>query len=154
MDQIKFKNLPKGFGYPVTKKEIRDWIKATNINAEAMTFSFTGTAEYYFSRNSTSSTHFVIDVTEVYEEAHWYFTMEIRGVKHERYEERREEISQALLSIIQNWVRGKLALSETTPKKPSRATLSFNLTEKDIVRLQEKAVFHPKGGAPGLLIGF
>ena len=126
----------------------------TVIDTEAVTFSFAGTAEGYISKAYASNTHFPVSITALPIEAGWHFTVEISGLKHERYEERREEISQELFAHIENWVCSKLALSITAPKKPSRARLNFDLTRKEIVEINEKAAFHPKGTAPGFYSAF
>lgn len=154
MSQINSKKLPKGFSYPITKKEIRSWIKTADTNTEFVTFSFVGTGKNYFSKAHASSYYFPVSVTALPDEKGWQFAVEISGLKHERYEERREEISTLLLAHITNWVACKLALSVTAPKKPSRASLNFNLTREEIVEIKEKAIFHPKGTAVGFFSSF
>jgi hypothetical protein len=141
MSQIKFKNLPKGFEYPFTKNEIREFIKTAEIDLENVTFWFTG---YCGGMMYSSNTHFVVNIDALSDESSWYFTIKISAMKTEGYEDRQEEIAQLLLSHVKNWIRVKLAFEANAPKKPSRAVISFNLTEQNIVTLEEQILKHRK----------
>jgi hypothetical protein len=130
MAQFKFKNLPKGFVFPITKHEIREFIRTSNAHFELIEFAGLSFSEQYFSRSSTLQSHSVCYLEAEYKESLWHFNLQVSGVRLERYEERRPEVAQALLSQIEKWVQSKLALSETAPKKPCRAIISFDLREK------------------------
>jgi hypothetical protein len=58
------------------------------------------------------------------------FSLEVTGVRSQRYNKCRDEVARALLAEIKKWVEGKLALPETAPKKPCRAHVYFDLTRE------------------------
>ncbi len=139
MTQFNFKNLPKGFEFPFTKHEIRQYIKTTTANFESVEFDGISSSESFYNKSYLSKMHFACRLEAEYKEGEWCFKLEVNGLRPERYEGRREEIAQALLSQIKKWTNAKLVLSETAPKKPCRAHISFDLTKKpdDIADLSE-----------------
>ena len=125
--------------FPFTRHEIREFIKASIADFELVEFAGLSSSEHYYSQSFTHQSHFVCSLKAEYREPQWYFNLEVNGLRSERYEERREEVAQALLSQIKKWVDEKLILPETAPKKPCRAHIYFDLTRKpeDIAELSE-----------------
>ncbi|HEY0075912.1 MAG TPA: hypothetical protein VGB77_17550 [Abditibacteriaceae bacterium] len=139
MPQFKFKNLPKGFEFALTKQEIREFIKTTQANFEVIEFGGISSSESYMNKSRRHNMNWVSYLKAEFRESQWFFRLEVNGLRPEHYQERREEIAQAILTQIKKWVDEKLALPETAPKKPCRAHIYFNLTKKpkDIVKLSE-----------------
>lgn len=139
MSQFKFKNLPNGFQFPLTKHEIREFIKTTSANFEMIEFGGISSSESYYNKNHRHNWNWVCYLKAEFRESEWFFRLKVNGLRPESYEERREEIAQAILTQLRKWVGGKLALPETAPKKPCRAHVHFDLTRKpeDIVKLLE-----------------
>lgn len=139
MTHFNFKNLPKGFEFPFTKHEIREYVKTTTAKFEAVEFDGLSSSESFYNKSYMSKMHFVCYLKAEHKEGEWCFKLEVNGLRPERYEGRREEIAQALFSQIEKWTDKKLALSATAPKKPCRAHVSFDLKRKpeDIAKLSE-----------------
>lgn len=139
MPQFKFKNLPDGFEFPLSKREIREFVKTTSANFETVEFAGISSSESYYNKKRRRNSNWVCYLKAEFRNSEWVFTLTIDGLRPEHYQERREEIAQALLAQIKKWVDGKLALPETAPKKPCRAQMSFDLTKKpeEIAELSE-----------------
>ena len=136
MAQLQYTNLPKGFGYPLTKKEIREFIAKSEIEFETIEFSGLSSSEHYYSKKAHFNTHFVVYLDAKRNDIDWCFKVGIKGLKIERFENRREEIAQALLVQIENWVTHKLKLQLTASERVSRASLAINLQDKNILSIQ------------------
>lgn len=139
MPKFKFRNLPSGFEFPITKHEIREFVKVNSANFESIEFDGISSSESYYNKKYRGSWNWVCYLKAEFRETEWFFTLKVDGLRPEHYEERREEIAQALLKEIEKWVQGKLALPETAPKKLCRAHIYFDLTKgpQDIVELSE-----------------
>ena len=136
MTQLQYTNLPKGFGYPITKKEIREFTTKAEVEFETIEFSGLSSSEHYYSKKAHSDTHFVVYLDAKRNDIDWCFKVEIKGLKIERFENRREEIAQSLLVQIENWVTSKLKLQSTASETLSRASLAINLRDKNISSIQ------------------
>ncbi len=127
MAKFKLKNLPAGFEFPITQREVRGFLKTTAANFEIIEFGGPSLTDYY--QKYLCHRHWACYLTAEYRESEWIFSLKIGGLKPEYFRERRAEIAQALLAQIRKWAEEKLALPETAPKKPCRAHASFDLTK-------------------------
>lgn len=132
MPQFTFKNLPDGFEFPISRREIRAFVKGSAAHFERIEFAGLSSSEGLYS-NVFSQTHYVCYLRARWENGEWIFELEVRGLKPERYQGRRAEIVRALSKEIAKWIGAKRALPHTAPHKPCRAMVSFDLTEKSEV---------------------
>jgi len=139
MAQFKFRNLHRGFEFPFTKHEIRDFVKTTSAHFEIIEFGDVSSSESHSNKKHILNWNWVCYLKAEWREGEWFFHLEVKGLRPERYQERREEIAQALLRQIKNWTNEKLALPDTAPKKSCRAHMYFDLTRKpeEIAELSE-----------------
>ena len=128
MAQFSFKNLPDGFEFPITKREIRQFIKATPANFEKIEFAGISRSAKDYHEKHGLSWNWVCYLKADWRETEWVFTLEVNGLRPQSYAERRAEVSCAVINQIKRWAEGKLALSELAPKKSCRAHLYFDLT--------------------------
>lgn len=130
MPQFNFKNLPEGFEFPISRREIRAFVKNSAARFERVEFEGLSSTESYFSRGLFNQTHYVCYLRARWQDDEWGFEMEVRALKPERYQGRRAEIARALWREIAQWIGAKRTLPQTAPRKPCRAMVSFDLTEK------------------------
>ena len=129
MTQFKFKNLPNGFEFPITKHEIREFVKAAAADFELVEFEGISVSENKKPISLYNQSYCVCYLKAIHREDVWCFKLEVRGLRVERYEERRAEIAQSLVAEIQRWTVEKLNLPKTAPNKPCRASIRFDLTQ-------------------------
>jgi hypothetical protein len=141
VSQFKFKNLPKGFEFPFTRTEIREFVKTSPANFELVEFGGISSSEALSNERfrHLHDWNWVCSLKTEFRETEWVFWLEVTGVRSKRFQERREEVARELLAEITKWVEGKIALTVTAPKKPCRAHISFVLTPEadEIARLSE-----------------
>lgn len=139
MTKFKVKNLPKEFEFPLTKHELRDFLKTVKANFEMIEFAGISSTESFYNKNRQNTMLWVCYLQAEYRETAWFFRLQVDGLRTERYEERREEIAQKILAQIKNWVDKKTSSSDTASKKLCRAHVYFDLTRSsdDIAKLSE-----------------
>ena len=129
MAKFKLQNLPAGFDFPITQREVRQFLQATEANFEIIEFGGLSSSESYYNQKHRILWNWACYLEAEYRESEWIFSLKISGLRVEHFQERREEIAQALLAQIRKWADAKLALPKTAPKKPCRAHAYFDLTE-------------------------
>jgi hypothetical protein len=127
MPTFEFKNLPKGFEYPLTKREIRELVKRVDVHFQSVEFSGISMSESW----ASWCTNFHVGILKAHRtENTWAFSLEMNGLRSERYSNHREEIALSLANQIENWVGAKLRLPPTAPEKPTQLFLGYD-TKKD-----------------------
>jgi hypothetical protein len=128
MPTFEFKNLPKGFEYPLTKKEIREFVKGLQANFESVEFSGLSTTESLASAGMTWLTNLHLGILKARRaENIWTFSLKVNGLRSERFGNHRDEIAQTLLADVDNWVNVKLRLPPTAPEKPTELHLAYDV---------------------------
>lgn len=90
MTQFKFKNLPNGFDFPLTKHEVREFIKTSAANFETVEFAGFSSSESYYNQKNRGTLQWSYDLKAKFRESEWFFELTVNDLRSQYYEGRRE----------------------------------------------------------------
>ena len=128
MTNFVFKNLPNGFSFPFTRKEIRAYIKGCKVNFSNVSFEGISSSETNSALRAggTSESRFWVGTVHGNRKNdEWTFSLKINGLRSENLVDIRGEVVSVLIKEIDSWVQAKLSQPLTASEQPNMLFLSF-----------------------------
>ncbi|PIE47329.1 MAG: hypothetical protein CSA42_03575 [Gammaproteobacteria bacterium] len=130
MTTFNFKNPPKGWVYPLTKKSLRNFIHS--INSTITNIDYAGTRQ--LSKHYLPNVHscWIGNLKAEKLNNKWYFSIEIYALKEEFVTPWQEQIQDVIFMQIKQWINKKEALPATSPEKPTELFLNYEIKDGKI----------------------
>ncbi len=128
--KFKVKNVPKGFSYPFTKKDLKLGILNFGDMFRSVEFDGISSSDKH---DYGTKRYWVGIVTVSRIEGRWIFDIEIEALRNDKIRPMKESIKKIILKDISNWVDKKSLLLETSPVEPRQLFLAFTNTGGSII---------------------
>ena len=120
---VKIKNVPKGFHFPLSKKDLKDLRNSFPDMLSEIVFENISYSEGFKFNNSS----WCVGIITAYRtENKWQFSLEINALRDEHILDIKDKVSVLLLDEIRNWITKKSSLPLTAPEEPRQLFLRFN----------------------------
>ena len=131
MTRFVFKNLPKGFSFFLSKKEVREFI--TNSGAKFRSVTFEGISNSEAKGSVNTGRYWVGILSGKRNDDLWSFSLELNGLRDQNIINVRESVSELLLNEMNAWIHNKLSQPSTSSVQPNKLFLSFVKKSGEVV---------------------
>jgi len=129
MTKFDIKKAPKGWRFPVTKKEVRSLIVETGARFDSVLFQGTRSSRGFL--GSTWCWFGILQSERI--EGEWHFRLEVNCLKEEYVIPFWREVVADVGAEVRRWVEKKRSLPPADPGRPTKLYLKYELGENGCV---------------------